>query len=77
MKYALKQTLEPLKSILQHVSSQEYATIATKIGEQIQTKERRTQEIQEDQIELALELQQQEHVHITSIYSHNNIYKSH
>jgi hypothetical protein len=49
MTYASKQTLEPIKSILQEVSSHEYAFATTKIGEQIQIEEHITQEVQQDQ----------------------------
>jgi hypothetical protein len=49
MTYASKQTLEPIESILQEVSYHEYAFTTTKIGEQIQIEEHRTQEVQQDQ----------------------------
>lgn len=45
MTYALEQILEPIKSILQEVSSQEYAFTTTRIGEQIQFEEHGTQEV--------------------------------
>jgi hypothetical protein len=48
MTYILKHTLKLIKSILQEVSSHEYASATTKIGEQIQTKEHRIQEVQHD-----------------------------
>jgi hypothetical protein len=48
MTYALKQTLKLIKFILHEVSSQEYASVVTKIGEEIQTEEHRTQEVQKD-----------------------------
>ncbi len=43
---------------MQEVSFQDNAFITTQIGEQIQTKEHRIQEIQQVQTELTLELQQ-------------------
>ncbi len=58
MTYALKQTLKLIKFVFEEVSYQEYASITIEIGEQIQTKEHRIQEVQQDQIELTLELQQ-------------------
>jgi hypothetical protein len=57
MTYASEETLEPIKFILQEVSSQEYATIAIEIGEQIQIKEHRIQEVQQDQTKLTSQLQ--------------------
>jgi hypothetical protein len=45
MTYASKQTLKPIEFVLQEVSYQEYAFITTKIREQIQTKEHKTQEV--------------------------------
>jgi hypothetical protein len=45
MTYALDYILKPIESILQEVSSQEYAFVDTKIGEHIQTKDHRTQEV--------------------------------
>ncbi len=48
MTYASKQTLKPRKSILQEVSYHEYAFVTTKIGEQIQIEEHKTEEVQQD-----------------------------
>ncbi len=66
MTYASEQTLEPIKYVLQEVSSQEYAFAAIEIREQIQNEEHKTQEIQQKQIDLASKLQQQEQTQITS-----------
>jgi hypothetical protein len=45
MTYALKQTLKLIKFVFEEVSYQEYASITIEIGEQIQTKEHRIQEV--------------------------------
>jgi hypothetical protein len=51
-----------LKSIPHEVSSQEYGCVATEIGEQIQTKEHKIKELQEDRIDPILKLQQEEQI---------------
>jgi hypothetical protein len=57
MTYTSEQTLELIKFVLQEVNYQEYLSIAIEIGQQIQTKEYRTQEVQQDQTELTSQLQ--------------------
>ncbi len=49
--------MEAIEFVLLEVSSQEYASIAIEIGEQIQTKEHIIKEVQQDQTKLTSQLQ--------------------
>ncbi len=51
MKKILEQIFKPIEFVPQEVSSQEYGSTVTKIGEQIQNEEHTIEELQEDQID--------------------------
>ncbi len=65
MKNVSKQTLKLLEFVPHEFSSQEYGSIATKIGEHIQTKEHKIEKVHEDHIDPTLDLQKQEQTQIT------------
>jgi hypothetical protein len=67
MKNVSKQSLKPLESIPHEVSSQEYVFATTCIGEHMQTKEHKIEEVHEDQIDPTLKLQQLEQIWITLV----------